>query len=80
MAPLMMLDRILSSPEMRQYLNEIYKRKQMTTMIGNEAAQLDSNAAAENETETAPELFSYRQFSKAVNRLRYLDELKTRDK
>lgn len=52
----------------------------MTTMIGNEAAQLDNNGPAAKETEAVPELFNYRQFSKAVNRMRYLDELKARDK
>lgn len=49
----------------------------MTTMIGNEAAQ---NASTEQDTKTTPEPFNYRQFSKAVNRMRYLDELKAQGK
>lgn len=52
----------------------------MTTMIGNEAAQPNSDASTKPERERVPELFDYRQFSKALNRSRYLDELKQREK
>jgi hypothetical protein len=52
----------------------------MTTIIGNEVAQLNANVSTAQEAENARELFSYRQFSKAMNRSRYLDELRARDK
>jgi hypothetical protein len=48
-------------------------------MIGNEAAQLNSDASTGQEPKNVPEPFNYRQFSKALNRSRYLDELKQRE-
>lgn len=52
----------------------------MTTMIGNEAAQPSMDGSTSSEADGVRELFNYRQFSKALNRSRYLDELKARDK
>jgi uncharacterized Fe-S cluster-containing MiaB family protein len=56
----------------------------MTTMVGNEAVQMNVDITAGQGIVTAQEpftdnqsnkAFDYRQFSKAMNRSRYLDEM-----